>query len=184
MYQLKLMLKMFSFSFFHTVFCNEYTILFLHVFVSNVAYRLNNATLKVGDNIDGTTNPVCDTVTMSQINAGQAIELNCNSEGRYLMVQLPDTEMQPLHFCEIKAFDGVCQGKTINILMSENHIIVWREWCKLRFFLFIFVVVVFVCFCFVCLFVFNILYYSGDEKCDPKLSIRAKLRSLEYVSIT
>ena len=68
--------------------------------------------LKVGDN-DGETNPVCDTVSMLQIQAGQKIELTCNRAGRYLMIQLPTTQKQWLHFCEIKAYECSCRGEII-----------------------------------------------------------------------
>ena len=67
--------------------------------------------LKVGDN-NREINPVCDTVTMPQIQAGQEIELTCNRAGRYLMIQLPATQSH-LNFCEIKAYEGSCQGEII-----------------------------------------------------------------------
>ena len=62
--------------------------------------------IKVGDNSDGTMNPVCAVVTMDQTDARQLIELNCTMEGRYLSVELPGTK--PLHFCELKAYP--CNG--------------------------------------------------------------------------
>ena len=76
--------------------------------------------LKVGDNRNGTMNPVCDLVTMSQIDAGHEIELNCNREGRYLTIQLPNTRSQALIFCEIKAYEGSCQGKIIKVPLSSS----------------------------------------------------------------
>ena len=78
------------------------------VCVSNslIVSRLVGAEIKVGNNSDGTMNPVCATVTMEQTDAGQLIELNCTAEGRYISVELAGTT--PLHFCEIKAYP--CQG--------------------------------------------------------------------------
>ena len=79
--------------------------------------------LKVGDN-NGEANPVCDTVTMPQIQAGQVIELTCNRVGRYLMIQLPTTQMQFLNFCEIKAYKGSCKGKIIKDTGLLNYKII------------------------------------------------------------
>ena len=61
--------------------------------------------LKVGDNSDGTQNPVCDTISEEQVNAGQEIELDCEMFGRYVTIELPDSaETNTLHFCELKAY--------------------------------------------------------------------------------
>ena len=72
--------------------------------------------LKVGANSTGTMNPVCDTVTTTQIDDGQEIHLYCNKEGRYLAIELANKDF--LNFCEIKAFEGDCQGKgTSNVVL-------------------------------------------------------------------
>ena len=67
--------------------------------------------IKVGDNSNGTMNPVCAVITMAQTDAGQLIELtSCNMKGRYLSVELPSNNY--LHFCEIRAFTCLtCKGK-------------------------------------------------------------------------
>ena len=76
---------------------------------SFLANRLVGAQLRVGNNSDGTSNPACNTVTQNQVTAGQAIELTCNMEGRYLMIQQSKTDF--MNICEVKAYTGACQGK-------------------------------------------------------------------------
>ena len=63
-------------------------------------------------------NPVCDTVTTAQIDAGQEIQLYCNKEGRYLAIELPGKDF--LNFCEIKAYEGDCQDQGKNNIMTFN----------------------------------------------------------------
>ena len=66
--------------------------------------------MKVGYNSDGTLNPVCDTVTPDQVDAGLILELHCGIRGRYLSIEVPS---ERLHFCEIEVYEGDClrQGK-------------------------------------------------------------------------
>ena len=73
--------------------------------------------LKVGDNSDGTQNPVCDTVSVEQVNAGQEIELNCEMTGRYLTIELPVLER--LQLCEIKAYTCSEQGLLADIFLNK-----------------------------------------------------------------
>ena len=74
-----------------------------------IVSRLAGGMIKVGNNSDGTMNPVCAVVTMEQTDANQLIELTCNMEGRYLSVELTGTK--PLHICELQANQcSKCKG--------------------------------------------------------------------------
>ena len=52
-------------------------------------------------------NPVCDKVTVDQVDAGMIVELHCEVIGRYLTIEVP---AERLNVCEIKAYEGDCLG--------------------------------------------------------------------------
>ena len=63
-------------------------------------------------------NEVCgEPITMSQITAGQKIEVECNLEGRYLSVEVPG-EGKFLQLCEVRAVTGQCASGRCRITGS------------------------------------------------------------------
>ena len=77
-------------------------------YLHNSETRLVGAVVRVGPS-SNMNNPVCGTVTLEQINAGQKIDFTCNVRGQYLSIHNPS---EALHLCEVQAFIGDCGGKT------------------------------------------------------------------------
>ena len=77
--------------------------------VYNAEKRLTGAILRIGDD-PNRNNSVCGTVTDDQIEAGQEIMLFCNlRRGQYFSIELPG--QQYLTLCEVKIYDGECEGR-------------------------------------------------------------------------
>ena len=75
------------------------------------AYRLEGAIVRVGSKSKFRNNTACGTISLDQIKAGQKIEVTCDLYGQYLSIEL--TSSESLILCEVRAFEGQCQGKQI-----------------------------------------------------------------------
>ena len=96
----------------HDVWANRccFFVHFTEKWLSHALVRLGNA------NIAGETptNPVCGEIDV--VDGDDVYELECNTEGRYLSVNLPGENY--LTFCEVQIYTGEC-GKVILTLNAD-----------------------------------------------------------------
>ena len=96
------------------VFANFVFHLFLKLWIHLTEERLAGALVRLGgQNTEGQapTNDVCGEIKRKDIDNNSVLELECNTKGRYLSVNLPGKNY--LTLCEVKIYGGECNNEGI-----------------------------------------------------------------------